>query len=86
MLGELPPYELLTIAVNPSHQGHGHAEDLFESLCNYFKTINVKNFKIVVGGDLSRAHAFYLKMGCDVAGEIEVHKGNNSIVYIKTCN
>lgn len=86
ILGELPPYELLTIAVNPPHQGQGHAEDLFESLCNYFKTINVKNFKIVVGRDLSRAHAFYLKMGCNVAGEVEVHKGNNSIVYIKTCS
>jgi len=82
----LPPYELLTIAVNPSHQGQGHAEDLFESLCDYFKKINVKNFKIIVGRDLSRAHSFYLKMGCNVAGEVEVHKGYKSIVYIKACS
>ena len=43
------------------------------------------NFKIVVGGDLARAHAFYLKMGCAVAGEIEVHKGKDSLVYVRQC-
>ena len=79
----LPRHELLTIAVNPSHHGQGYGEELFESLCNYFLAINVMNFKIVVGKDLARAHAFYLKMGCIVAGEIEVHKGEGSLVYIK---
>ena len=41
------------------------------------------SFKIVVGGNLARAHAFYLKMGCAVAGEIEVHSGECSIVYVR---
>lgn len=86
ILSELPQHELLTIVVNPLHQGHGYAEDLFVSLCNHYKKRNVKNFKIVVGADLLRAHAFYRKMGCNVAGEIEVHKGNNSLVYIKSCS
>ena len=72
--------------VDPEYQGQGHAEDLFSSLCTYFKAVNVANFKIVVGGDLARAHAFYLKMGCNVAGEIEVHKGKNSLVYVKHCS
>ena len=83
VLTGLPRYELLTIVVNPLHQGQGYAEDLFESLCAYFSAINVMNFKIIVGGDLARAHAFYLKMGCTVAGEIEVHKGEDSLVYVK---
>ncbi len=69
--------------VDPSFQGQGHAEDLFSSLCCYFKAVNVANFKIVVGGGLARAHKFYLKMGCTVVGEIEVHKGKESAVYIK---
>jgi ribosomal protein S18 acetylase RimI-like enzyme len=83
ILKELPQNELLTIVVDPSHQGQGYAEDLFESLCNHFKAINVLNFKIVVGSELARAHAFYLKMGCTIAGEVEVHKGKNSLVYVK---
>ena len=86
ILSKLPQHELLTIVVDPSYQGEGHAEDLFVSLCSHFKKINVKNFKIVVGADLARAHAFYLKMGCVPVGEIEVHKGKNSLVYIKQCS
>lgn len=86
VLTGLPRYELLTIVVDPLHQGQGYAEELFESLCGYFSAINVMNFKIIVGGDLARAHAFYLKMGCIVAGEIEVHKGKDSLVYVKQCS
>ena len=86
ILNELPKHELLTIVVNPSNQGHGYAKDLFVSLCNHYKKRNVKNFKIVVRVDLLRAHAFYLKMGCDAAGEVEVHKGKSSTVYIKSCS
>ena len=86
ILTGLPRHELLTIVVDPSFQGQGHAEDLFSSLCYYFKAVNVTNFKVVVGGDLARAHAFYLKMGCAVAGEIEVHKGKDSLVYVRQCS
>ena len=86
ILKGLPQHELLTIVVDPAHQGQGHAEDLFASLCNYFNAANVKNFKIIVGLDLARAHAFYLKMGCTVAGEMQVHKGVHSLVYVKQCS
>ena len=86
VLKGLPRHELLTIVVDPSCQGQGHAEDLFQSLCSYFEAVNVMNFKIVVGGKLARANAFYLKMGCVVAGEIEVHKGKHSLVYVKQCS
>lgn len=86
ILTELPQNELFTLAVDPLFQGNGYADDLFQALCNYFKEVNVKNFKIIVGSDLSRAHSFYLKMGCMVVGEIEVHKGKKSMVYIKQCS
>ena len=86
ILKGLPRNELFTIAVNPLHQGNGYANVLFESLCYYFNKNNVTNFKIVVGSDLDRAHAFYLKMGCQVVGEIEVHKGKKSLVYVKQCS
>lgn len=86
VLTGLPRYELLTIVVDPLHQGQGYAEELFESLCGYFSAINVTSFKIIVGADLARAHAFYVKMGSVVVGEVEVHKGKDSLVYVKQCN
>jgi len=85
ILEELPRHELLTIVIDPSFQGQGHSEDLFQSLCTYFTAVNVTNFKIVVGSNLARANAFYLKMGCVVAGKIEIHKGYHSLVYVKQC-
>ena len=81
----LPKQELLSIVVNPVYQGGGHAESLFRALCIYFREDGTQSFKIVVGRSLARAHAFYIKMGCVSAKEIQVHKGNDSIVYIKKC-
>lgn len=80
---DLPAEELLSIVVDPSQQGEGYAEKLFVSLCKYFATKGVSEFRIVVGIDLARAHRFYEKMGSVVADEVEVHQGERSIVYIK---
>tara|TARA_A100001011_G_scaffold400649_1_gene517144 strand:- start:250 stop:828 length:579 start_codon:yes stop_codon:yes gene_type:complete len=79
----LPNHELLSIVVNPAFQGEGCAEILFNRLCDYFKKKNVKSFKIIVGGNLTRANAFYKKMGAMSIKTIQVHKGVDSTIYIK---
>jgi ribosomal protein S18 acetylase RimI-like enzyme len=80
---DLPEQELLSIVVDSSCRGGGHAENLFIGLCNRFKEKGAGCFKIVVGNSLERAHAFYLKMGCTPVKEIQVHKGIDSVIYIK---
>ena len=80
---DLPKEELLSIVVNPAYQGGGHAENLFKSLCSHFRVEGARNFKIVVGSNLARAHAFYTKMGSVPVKEIQVHKGADSVVYVK---
>lgn len=80
---QLPSEELLSIVVSKNFQGNGSAERLFWSLCNHFASKGVDSFKIVVGGNLDRAHAFYQKMGCIPCVELQVHRGSKSIVYIK---
>ena len=80
---DLPKQELLSIAVNPNYQGGGHAERLFKALCSHFKEEGASSFSIVVGSNLDRAHAFYIKMGCIPVKEIEIHKGALSVVYVK---
>ncbi|MFT6417501.1 MAG: ribosomal protein S18 acetylase RimI-like enzyme [Candidatus Azotimanducaceae bacterium] len=83
---DLPKQELLSIVVNPAYQGKGHAENLFEALCIHFRAKGARSFRIVVGSSLARAHAFYVKMGCTPVKEIQVHKGTDSVVYIKECD
>ena len=80
---DLPKQELLSIVVNPAYQGRGHAENLFKALCSHFRAEGASSFSIVVGSNLDRAHAFYTKMGSIPVKEIQVHKGADSVVYVK---
>lgn len=80
---DLPRQELLSIVVNPNYQGQGYAENLFESLCSHFSKQGAGSFRIVVGSNLNRAHAFYTKMGSVPVKKIQAHKGTDSVVYIK---
>ncbi len=80
---DLPKQELLSIVVNPAYQGGGHAENLFKALCSHFRAEGASSFSIVVGSNLDRAHAFYTKMGSIPVKEIQVHKGTDSVVYVK---
>jgi len=80
---DLPKQELLSIVVNPAYQGGGHAENLFNALCSHFREEGASSFSIVVGSNLDRAHAFYTKMGSIPVKEIQVHKGADSVVYVK---
>ena len=80
---DLPKQELLSIVVDPAYQGEAHAENLFNALCFYFRKEGVRSFSIVVGKSLDRAHTFYKKMGSIPITEIQVHKGNDSVVYVK---
>ena len=80
---DFPKQELLSIVVNPAYQGGGHAENLFNALCSHFREEGASSFSIVVGSNLDRAHAFYTKMGSIPVKEIEVHKGADSVVYVK---
>ena len=80
---DLPKQELLSIVVDPAYQGGGHAENLFKALCFNFRAKGASSFCIVVGANLDRAHAFYTKMGSIPVEEIQVHKGADSVVYVK---
>lgn len=80
---DLPEEELLSIVVSKAYQGGGHAEELFEALCAHFRAEGATHFRIVVGGGLERAHAFYTRMGSTAVQEIQVHKGINSLIYVK---
>ncbi len=80
---DIPKHELLSIVVNPIYQGVGHAENLFKALCDHFKAEGVNSFSIIVGSNLDRAHAFYKKMGSIPLKEMQVHKGSNSVIYLK---
>ena len=83
LLKQIPQEELLSIVVHPDFRGMGFSETLFKKLITYFDKNRIPAFKIIVGESLDRAHSFYLKHGAKPVGEMEVHNGKNSIIYVK---
>ena len=77
-----PKAELLTIVVSEEFQGMGVSHLLFEALKEEFKRRNINEFKVTVGSGLKRAIRFYEKMGCEKKGEIEIHRGEISYIYV----
>lgn len=78
----LPPCELLSIAVVADARGQGHAESLYRRLCSELRVRSVPAFRIIVGGALGPAHRFYQRMGAQTVGELELHAGEKSVVYV----
>ena len=77
-----PKAELLTICVHRDYRRHGVADDLYRKLSRYFQSESVSEFVIIVGQPLS-ANAFYRNQGANVSGELQVHSGTNSNVFIQ---
>jgi len=80
----LPAAEFLSIAVDPTFRGQGHAQSIYGELCTHFRQRGVPAFKIVVGAALAPAHQFYQRMGASAVEQIAVHQGESSTVYVQT--
>lgn len=79
---EWPDAELLSIAVEPEMRGTGLSERLYRRLEEHFMRQGTPAFRIIVGRALGPAHRYYQRMGAVPIGSIEVHAGEESIVYV----
>ena len=84
-LPDLPPAELLSIAVCPEQRGTGVAERLFRRLETHFASRGVTNFRIVAGESLLPAHRFYERMGARLVARFQMHEGSNSLIFVRPC-
>jgi len=78
----LPKAELLTIVVAKDYQGTNAATSLFQHLREWFKNKGVKEFTTTVGERNLRSAKFFKKMGCELVGTIEIHKGDVSKIFL----
>jgi len=74
--------ELVSMAVSENVRGRGIAQALFDSFVEEQKKIGADSFRIVAGQKLEAANRFYLRMGANKVGEIEVHAGDISNLYL----
>lgn len=78
----VPDAELLSLAVAPEWRGKAVADRLYAGLVDAFRERRVDAFRIIVGQALAPAHRFYQRMGASPAGQVEVHDGEPSTVYV----
>ncbi len=78
---EYPDAELLSIAVAPRAWGTAAAGKLMNALLGEFRRRDCSSVKVVVGVELERANAYYVKHGFRLAGTISTH-GDPSNVYV----
>jgi ribosomal protein S18 acetylase RimI-like enzyme len=81
-IGINPDAEILNFCVLDSCQGKGVGKLLYTEMMDEFKTLSVKEIKIVTGEEQKSAHKFYEKMNAKLATEIAIHKGVMSRIYI----
>ncbi|MEN1958312.1 GNAT family N-acetyltransferase [Luteimonas changyuni] len=79
---DAPKAELLSLAVAPEWRGKAIADSLYARMAERFRGQGVDAFRIIVGAPLAPAHRFYRRMGATPVGEVEVHAGEASTVYV----
>jgi len=78
----LPRAELLSIAVKVTHRDMGIGKQLFKKLANDFCAVGISEFRIIVGARLAKAKKFYQNMECKRIRQIELHRGEESEIYV----
>jgi len=79
---KIPGAELLTIAVLKEFHGQDIALKMFEHFVQEMKKRKIKEFKVLVGENLSRAIRFYEKMGFEFHSLTSVHQDKSSKIYL----
>jgi ribosomal protein S18 acetylase RimI-like enzyme len=78
----LPNSEILNFCVTESLQGMGIGKKLFYSLVDEFKELGFDKIKIVTGGTQNKAQIFYESCKATLISQVEVHRGEKSLVYV----
>ena len=80
--GDLPPAELLAVAVDPSARGRGLGQQLVAALQDEFRRRAVTAARVTVAARNEGAIALYERCGFRRAARIEVHEGTPSEVLV----
>jgi len=84
-IGRLPDAELLSIAVDPPYRAGGTGRALADGVLSGLAERGVDQIKVVVGSANGVANRFYSKVGFAHAGQLSVHQGTPSNVWIRSC-
>jgi glycosyltransferase involved in cell wall biosynthesis/ribosomal protein S18 acetylase RimI-like enzyme len=82
----LPDAELLAIAVAPEARVGGTGRTLANGVLDGLAARGAGEVKVVVGAANTGANRFYERVGFQPAGQLSVHQGTSSNVWIRSCS
>jgi glycosyltransferase involved in cell wall biosynthesis/ribosomal protein S18 acetylase RimI-like enzyme len=82
----LPDAELLSIAVAPGRRSGGTGRALADGLLRGLAERGAEEIKVVVAAANGGANRFYARVGFRPAGQLSVHQGTPSNVWIMPCH
>jgi len=81
---DLPPAEVLAVAVDGARAGGGIGRLLVDAALVEFDRRGTARVKVVAGGDNAAALGLYRATGFVDAARIEVHEGTESVVLVRS--
>ena len=79
---DMPPAELMSIVVSPDMRGSGLGRELVAVLKEEMRERGAVSMKVVVSCTIPAAMRLYEITGATPVSEIQVHKGEPSMVYV----
>lgn len=80
----LPPAELVSIALDPETRGGGIGGELVQRVLDEFSARGVEAVRVTAGSTNAPANRLYERSGFRLLGNIEIHPGETAAVYIIT--
>ncbi len=79
---ELPPAELVSIAVEPTARTSGIGTELVDRILKEFAARRAQWVRVTAGGANSAANRLYAKMGFRLHSRVEIHPGESAAIYV----
>ncbi len=79
---ELPPAELVSIAVEPTARASGIGAELVDCILQEFAARRAQWVRVTAGDANSAANRLYAKMGFRLHSRVEIHPGESAAIYV----
>ena len=81
----LPEAEIASVAVAPGSRGHGLASRLADAVLGELTELGAGDVRVLVGAANTQANRLYERLGLELRGQTELHRGVASNVWVASC-
>ena len=81
----LPAAEMMSLAVAPAWRSRGLAGRLAEAVLAELAELGAREVRVLVGAGNTQGNRLYERLGLELRGEVTLHRGARSNVWVAPC-